>query len=211
MWRQKSIARWSRCVQSSNNGETVEVITSRGSKPNPNWLSFVRTAKARTAIRNHMKKMRSVESIDLGRRLLDRTLKDLGSSLRKVGKVRMKAALEELGLNNDSELFEQLGLGERLAPLTARFLLGVDETGKPGGEHASLTIAGTEGMVVSYAKCCHPIPGDNIMGYLSSGRGVVIHRDNCRNLSNFRKHSEKWINCNWETGHRSRIPDADPG
>jgi guanosine-3',5'-bis(diphosphate) 3'-pyrophosphohydrolase len=181
-----------------HNGETVEVITSRGAKPNPNWLSFVRTAKARTAIRNHMKKMRSVESIDLGRRLLDRTLKDLGSSLRKLGKVRMKAALEELGLNNDSELFEQLGLGERLAPLTARFLLGIDESGKPGGEHASLTIAGTEGMVVSYAKCCYPIPGDNIMGYLSSGRGVVIHRDSCRNLANFRKHSEKWINCTWE-------------
>ena len=181
-----------------NNGETVEVVTSRGAKPNPNWLSFVRTAKARTAIRNHMKKMRSVESIDLGRRLLDRTLKDLGSSLRKVGKVRMKAALDELGLNNDAELFEQLGLGERLAPLTARFLLGIDESGRAGGDHASLTIAGTEGMVVSYAKCCHPIPGDNIMGYLSSGRGVVIHRDNCRNLSNFRKHSEKWINCNWE-------------
>ena len=181
-----------------HNGETVEVITSRGAKPNPNWMSFVRTAKARTAIRNHMKKMRSVESIDLGRRLLDRTLKDLGSSLRKVGKVRMNAALEELGLNNASELFEQLGLGERLAPLTARFLLGIDEDGKAAESHASLTIAGTEGMVVSYAKCCYPIPGDDIMGYLSSGRGVVIHRDSCGNLSNFRKHSEKWINCNWE-------------
>ena len=181
-----------------HNGETVEVITSRGAKPNPNWLSFVRTAKARTAIRNHMKKMRSVESIDLGRRLLDRTLKDLGSSLRKVGKVRMNAALDELGLNNREELFEQLGLGERLAPLTARFLLGIDEDGKAGSSHASLTIAGTEGMVVSYAKCCYPIPGDEIMGYLSSGRGVVIHRDCCGNLSNFRKHSEKWINCNWE-------------
>jgi GTP pyrophosphokinase len=181
-----------------NNGETVEIVTSRGAKPNPNWLTFVRTAKARTAIRNHMKKMRSAESIDLGRRLLDRALKDLDSSLRKVGKVRMKAALEELGLNNTSELFEQLGLGERLAPLTARLLLGIDQDGKPRTSHASLTIAGTEGMVVSYAKCCHPIPGDNIMGYLSSGRGIVIHRNSCGNLSNFRKHSEKWISCSWE-------------
>jgi GTP pyrophosphokinase len=180
------------------NGETVEIVTSRGAKPNPNWLTFVRTAKARTAIRNHMKKMRSVESIDLGKRLLDRALKDLGSSLRKVGKVRMKAALEELGLNNTSELFEQLGLGERLAPLTARLLLGIDKEGRAQTSHASLTIAGTEGMVVSYAKCCHPIPGDNIMGYLSSGRGVVVHRNSCGNLSNFRKHSEKWIACSWE-------------
>jgi len=181
-----------------HNGETVEVVTSRGARPNPNWLSFVRTAKARTAIRNHMKKMRSTESIDLGKRLLDRALKDLGSSLRKIGKVRTKAALEELGLNNTAELFEQLGLGERLAPLTARLMLGIDEDGRPQTSHASLTIAGTEGMVVNYAKCCYPIPGDNIMGYLSAGRGIVIHRNSCGNLSNFRKHSEKWISCNWE-------------
>ena len=181
-----------------HNGETVEVVTSRGSKPNPNWLTFVRTAKARSAIRNHMKKMRSAESIDLGKRLLDRALKDLDSSLRKVGKVRMKAALEELGLNNTAELFEQLGLGERLAPLTARLLLGIDEDGTNRTSQARLTIAGTEGMVVSYAKCCYPIPGDDIMGYLSSGRGIVIHRNTCGNLSNFRKHSEKWIACSWE-------------
>jgi RelA/SpoT family (p)ppGpp synthetase len=180
------------------NSQTVEVVTSRGARPNPNWLTFVRTAKARTAIRNHMKTMRSSESIDLGKRLLDRSLKDLGSSLRKVGKVRMNAAMGELGLNNSVELFEQIGLGERLAPLTARFLLGVDEEGKSETSTASLVIAGTEGMVVSYARCCHPIPGDDVMGYLSSGRGVVIHRNKCGNLGNFRKQPEKWISVGWE-------------
>jgi RelA/SpoT family (p)ppGpp synthetase len=180
------------------NGQSVEIITSRGAKPNPNWLTFVRTAKARTAIRHYMKQMRSSESIDLGKRLLDRTLKDLGSSLRKVGKVRMKAALEELGLKDTSELFEQLGLGERLAPLTARFLLGINAEGEAEPSTASLVIAGTEGMVVSYAKCCYPIPGDDVMGYLSSGRGVVIHRNCCGNLINFRKQPEKWIAVSWE-------------
>jgi GTP pyrophosphokinase len=180
------------------NGQTVEIVTSRGARPNPNWLSFVRTAKARTAIRNHMKTMRSSESVDLGKRLLDRSLKDLDSSLRKVGKVRMKAALEELGLNNNEELFEQIGLGERLAPLTARFLVGVNEEGQVESNTASLVIAGTEGMVVSYARCCHPIPGDEVMGYLSSGRGIVIHRTRCGNLSVFRKQPEKWISVSWE-------------
>ncbi len=180
------------------NGQSVEIITSRGAKPNPNWLTFVRTAKARTAIRHYMKKMRSSESIDLGKRLLDRTLKDLGSSLRKVGKVRMNAALDELGLKDTSELFEQLGLGERLAPLTARFLLGINAEGEAEPSKASLVIAGTEGMVVSYAKCCYPIPGDDVMGYLSSGRGVVIHRNCCGNLINFRKQPEKWIAVSWE-------------
>ena len=180
------------------NGQTVEIVTSKGARPNPNWMSFVRTAKARTAIRNHMKTMRSTEAIDLGRRLLDRTLKDLDSSLRKVGKVRMKAALGEFGLNNEAELFEQIGLGERLAPLTARFLLGVNDEGVSQPSTASLTIAGTEGMVVSYARCCYPIPGDDVMGYLSAGRGVVIHRNTCGNLINFRKQPDKWITVSWE-------------
>ena len=180
------------------NGQTVEVVTARGARPNPNWLTFVRTAKARTAIRNHMKTMRSSESVDLGKRLLDRSLKDLDSSLRKVGKVRMKEAIDELDLNTNEELFEQIGLGERLAPLTARFLIGESDDDETAPNPASLVIAGTEGMVVSYARCCHPIPGDDVMGYLSSGRGVVIHRNKCGNLSVFRKQPEKWIAVSWE-------------
>ncbi len=180
------------------NGQTVEIVTRRGALPNPNWLSFVRTAKARSAIRQHMKNMRSTEALDLGKRLLDRSLKDLDSSLRKIGKIRMRKAVTELGLQNDAELFEQLGLGQRLAPLTARFLVGVGEDDSSKPRNASLVIAGTEGMVVSYGKCCHPIPGDEVMGYLSSGRGIVIHRNKCRNLMNFRKQPEKWITVSWE-------------
>ncbi len=178
------------------NSQTVEIITAKGAKPNPNWLTFVRTAKARTAIRHHMKNLRSTESVDLGKRLLDRALKDVGSSLRKVGKVRMKEVLEELGLAEPAALFEQVGLGERLAPLTARLLTGAGEEEEQ--KTTNLVIAGTEGMVVSYAKCCYPIPGDDVMGYLTAGRGVVIHRQQCGNLSNFRKQPEKWITVSWE-------------
>ena len=180
-----------------HNSQTVEIVTARGAKPNPNWVSFVTTAKARSAIRQHMKNMRSSESVDLGKRLLDRSLKDLDSSLRKVGKVRLREALDELGLADANELFGQLGLGERLAPLTARYLIGAKENDAQPTS-ASLVIAGTEGMVVSYAKCCYPIPGDAVMGYLSSGRGVVIHRNSCGNLSNFRKQPEKWLSVSWE-------------
>ncbi len=180
------------------NGQTVEIITARGAKPNPTWLTFVRSAKARTAIRNHMKNLRSSESVDLGKRLLDKSLKDIGSSLRKIGKVRMGEALAELGLKNADELFEQLGLGQRLSPLTARLLVGASAEGAADAQVASLVIAGTEGMVVSYAKCCYPLPGDAVMGYLTAGRGVVIHRNSCGNLSNFRKQPEKWIAVSWE-------------
>ncbi len=180
------------------NGQTVEIVTARGARPNPNWLTFVRSAKARTAIRNHMKNLRSTESIDIGKRLLDKSLKDEGSSLRKIGKVRMASALEELGLASADELFEQLGLGKRLAPLTARILVGTGKDDTAGDRVTGLVIAGTEGMVISYAKCCHPIPGDVVMGYLTAGRGVVIHRNTCGNLSNFRKQPEKWIAVTWE-------------
>jgi len=183
------------------NSHTVEIITARGAKPNPNWVSFVATAKARSAIHNYMKGMRSSESIDLGKRLLDRSLKDIDSSLRKIGKVRMREALDELGIDESSALFEQIGLGERLGPLTARYLVG-DESGDDDQTAASLVIAGTEGMVMSYAKCCYPIPGDSVMGYLSAGRGVVVHRNNCGNLATFRKHPEKWVAVSWE-------PDID--
>ena len=183
------------------NSHTVEIITARGAKPNPNWVTFVTTAKVRSAIRNHMKSMRKSESVDLGKRLLDRSLKDVNSSLRKIGKVRMREVLDELKIEDTPELFEQVGLGERLAPLTARYLVGDDENSAQQAD-ASLVIAGTEGMVVSYGKCCHPIPGDSVMGYLSTGRGVVIHRNKCGNLTNFRKQPEKWISVTWE-------PDID--
>jgi GTP pyrophosphokinase len=180
------------------NGQAVEIVTARGAKPNPNWLTFVRTAKARTNIRQHMKNLRAAESVDLGKRLLDRSLKDLGSSIRKIGRVRMAAGVEELRLADRTALFEQIGLGERLAPLTARFLAGVSDDGSGQSDTANLVIAGTEGMVVSYSKCCFPIPGDDVMGYLTSGRGVVIHRNQCGNLSNFRKQPDKWIAVTWE-------------
>jgi guanosine-3',5'-bis(diphosphate) 3'-pyrophosphohydrolase len=181
-----------------HNSQTVEIITARGAKPNPNWVTFVTTAKARSAIRQYMKNMRRSESVDLGKRLLDRSLKDLDSSLRKVGKVRLREALDELELEDANELYMQLGLGERLAPLTARFLIGEPNEEEAAPESTSLVIAGTEGMVVSYAKCCYPLPGDDVMGYLSAGRGVVIHRNSCGNLINFRKQPEKWLNVTWE-------------
>ncbi|MDX1482171.1 MAG: bifunctional (p)ppGpp synthetase/guanosine-3',5'-bis(diphosphate) 3'-pyrophosphohydrolase [Woeseiaceae bacterium] len=180
------------------NGQTVEIITARDAKPNPNWVTFVTTAKARSAIRSFMRSMVTSESVDLGRRLLDRALKDIDSSLRKVGKVRMREVLDELGIASNEALFEQIGLGERLAPVTARLLVDDKDGNADHGKVPELVIAGTEGMVVSYAKCCHPIPGDEIMGYLSAGRGVVVHRNKCGNMINFRKHPEKWLTVSWE-------------
>ncbi|MCK6371872.1 MAG: bifunctional (p)ppGpp synthetase/guanosine-3',5'-bis(diphosphate) 3'-pyrophosphohydrolase [Gammaproteobacteria bacterium] len=190
-----------------NSGETVEIITAKSARPNPAWVNFVVTAKARAAIRQFLRNLQQNEARELGRRLLDQSLRDFRSSLRRISREQMQALLDELGLNNTNELFEQIGLGERLAPVVARVLqAGAGEAGEPGetvpapGRSSPITIAGTEGMVVSYARCCHPIPGDPVMGYLSAGRGVVIHRNVCGNLGEFRKQPHKWIPVNWEPG-----------
>jgi guanosine-3',5'-bis(diphosphate) 3'-pyrophosphohydrolase len=180
-------------------GQTVEIITASGAHPNPRWVNFVTTAKARSSIRQYLKNLRFGDARELGRRLLEQSLRDAGTSLRKTSRDTMGAVLEELGLNNTNELFEQLGLGERLAPLVAKALLGNPQAANTSDAgQTPIVIAGTEGMVVDYGRCCHPIPGDPIMGYLSAGRGVVIHRNVCGNLGEFRKQPHKWVAVNWQ-------------
>jgi len=180
------------------NGQTVQIVTARGASPNPAWVNFVVTAKARMAIRGFLKNLQHHEAADLGKRLLDNALREFNLTIRKVSDERMRATLDLLGCNNVKELYEQIGLGERMASLVARRLLPEEHGEAGGGQAAPLTIAGTEGMVVTYGRCCHPIPGDTIFGYLSAGRGIVIHRDDCGNLAEFRKQPDKWLAVEWE-------------
>jgi RelA/SpoT family (p)ppGpp synthetase len=184
------------------NGQTVEIITAKGATPNPAWVNFVVTAKARAAIRHYLKGLKHSEAVELGRRLLTQALADLDVALKKVPEERLQSVATEFNLKSPEELFEQIGLGERLAPLVARRLLPADAAavaiGTEPSHGSALTIAGTEGMVVSYARCCFPIPNDPIMAYLSSGRGVVIHREACGNLRNYRKQPDKWLSVTWQ-------------
>jgi guanosine-3',5'-bis(diphosphate) 3'-pyrophosphohydrolase len=182
------------------NGQTVEIITAKGATPNPAWVNFVVTAKARAAIRHYLKGLKQSEAIELGKRMLGQALQDLSLSLKKVPEERLQAVAAELNLKTPDELFEKIGLGERLAALVARRLLPADGTQptEPTTHAEPLAIAGTEGMVVSYARCCFPIPNDPIMAYLSSGRGVVIHREACGNLRNYRKQPDKWLTVTWQ-------------
>lgn len=181
------------------NGQTVEIITAKGATPNPAWVNFVVTAKARAAIRHYLKGLKHGEAVELGKRLLGQALQDLSLVLKKIPDERLQSAAAELNLKTPDELFEKIGLGERLAALVARRLLPADGS-QPVEATVSaepLAIAGTEGMVVSYARCCFPIPNDPIMAYLSSGRGVVIHREACGNLRNYRKQPDKWLTVTW--------------
>jgi RelA/SpoT family (p)ppGpp synthetase len=180
------------------NGQTVEIITAKGATPNPAWMSFVASAKARAAIRHYLKNLKRSEAIDLGKRLLNQALGEFSLTLKKLPEEQVTPVLADLGMKTADDLYEKVGLGERLAPLIARRLLPTDEAATQSGAPVPLVIAGTEGLVVSYARCCFPIPNDPIMAYLSSGRGVVIHRETCGNLAGFRKQPDKWISVSWE-------------
>jgi GTP diphosphokinase / guanosine-3',5'-bis(diphosphate) 3'-diphosphatase len=180
------------------NGQTVEIITAKGAMPNPSWVNFVVTAKARNAIRHYLKSLRRTEAIALGQRLLNQALGEFRVSLDDVSPEAQQAALGELGMKDLDELYERIGLGERLAPLVARRLLPSGQMIDDSGHPAPLAIAGTEGLLVTYARCCFPIPHDAIFAFLSAGRGVVIHRENCVNVEDYRKHPEKWLPVSWQ-------------
>ena len=184
-----------------NNGDTVEIITARSARPTPNWVNFVTTGKARNAIRAYLKNLRRDEARELGKRLLSQALRPYALNLRRLRKAQRGRLIEELGISAMDEVYEQVGLGERLAPVIAGMLAQqLGEEDDAGVEKKPLEIAGTEGLLVTYAGCCHPIPGDGIVGYMSSGRGVIIHRDKCHNVADYRKQPAKWIPVDWRQG-----------
>jgi RelA/SpoT family (p)ppGpp synthetase len=164
------------------NGQTVEIITARHARPNAAWMNYVKTAKARSHIRNFLKNQREDEAIRLGRRLLEIALRELKVPLTVLKEGAVDKVLKSYDLHDVEDLFASIGTGQRLAPLVARHFL--PETQTESGEHESLPLAveGTEGLVVDYAKCCYPVPGDDICGYVSVGRGIVIHRLDCRHV-----------------------------
>ncbi|CAH0252509.1 Guanosine-3',5'-bis(diphosphate) 3'-pyrophosphohydrolase [Pseudomonas sp. Bi70] len=182
--------------QALESGSTVEIVSAPGARPNPAWLNFVVTGKARTHIRHALKLQRRSESVNLGERLLNKVLASFETHLDKVPAERQLAVLNEYRLETFDDLLEDIGLGNRMAYVVARRLLASDGEELPNAE-GPLAIRGTEGLVLSYAKCCTPIPGDPIVGHLSAGKGMVVHMDTCRNISEVRHNPEKCIQLAW--------------
>ena len=180
------------------NGQTVKVITDDNAHPIPEWLEFVNTARARTAIRYYIKSLEQADTVALGLRLLETALNGRGSDLDAVPAKRMNQYLKDNNFKRQEDLLTELSLGNLLSSVVAAKLapevsntLGSDE------QTEALSIAGSEGSAVTFAACCRPVPGDNIMGYLSAGKGVVVHRVNCRNVREFRKHPDHCIDVTW--------------
>lgn len=182
------------------NGQTIEIITAPGAMPNPSWLNFVFTAKARSNIRNMLKNLQLDESIALGTRLLNKCLANINMSVGDLSQSRIKRVLDDYELTTFDELLDQIGMGNRIPQLVVRHLLPeqADELDKATKDKGlALDIRGTEGMVVHYGRCCHPIPGDKIVGYISAGRGIVIHKKSCKNAKDAHKQVQKWIDVEW--------------
>ncbi|MCJ8299473.1 MAG: TGS domain-containing protein, partial [Pseudomonadales bacterium] len=178
-------------------GQTVEIIRTPSAKPNMAWLNFVVTGKARSSIRHFLKNQQRDESVQMGRRLLNQFLSQFGINTDQVEAAKMENLLLEANLKSVDELLQDIGVGNRMAYVVARKLkpdTGVLETKL---SQKTLAIEGTEGVVIQYAKCCQPIPGDSIVGYISSGRGFVVHRSNCKNIKSMKDDPEKCIFLEW--------------
>jgi len=182
--------------QALESGCTVEIVTAPGARPNPAWLNFVVTGKARTHIRHALKLQRRSESINLGERLLNKVLTGFETSLDTISAERIQAVLNEYHMEVIEDLLEDIGLGNRMAYVIARRLLASEGEQAPSAE-GPLAIRGTEGLVLNYAKCCTPIPGDPIVGHLSAGKGMVVHLDTCRNIADVRHNPDKCIQLSW--------------
>jgi len=177
------------------NGQTVEIITSDGAHPIPEWLEFVSTARARTAIRHYIKSLEQADTVALGLRLLETALNVRGSDIDSVPVKMMNKYLKDNKFKRQEDLLTELALGNLLSTVVAAKL--APEANDPENDTEALSIAGSEGSAVGFAACCHPVPGDNIMGYLSAGKGIVVHRDNCRNVREFRKHPDHCLDVIW--------------
>ena len=183
------------------NGQTVEIVTSPSGRPNPAWLNFIVTAKARSNIRSYLKHLQSSEAEALGKRLLIQALSAYGKKWEEVTPRELDNLLNELQLDSEQKLFEDIGLGNRLAPFVAKHLVSLRgrwmKLRRKKEPKYPLAIRGTEGMVVNFSKCCHPIPGDSIIGIMTSGRGLVVHRIKCRNTRREKTSRDKWIQVYW--------------
>ena len=181
------------------NGDRVEIITAAHAKPNPLWLNFVVTAKARSHIRHFVKTMHFEESVQLGERLLNQALAAFKSSLADVKDTQWSRLMKESSAKSRQHLLSDVGLGKRLAAVIARQLLFLGspvppESAGPG----AVVIRGSEGMAVQFAKCCTPIPGDPIIGLISKGQGMVIHTHDCPVIGKTRPDPDRLLDVQWD-------------
>ena len=180
-------------------GDHVEIITAANASPNAAWLNFVVTGKARSHIRQFLRNARTEEASVLGERLFNKALLALNPEARPADASSWERLLKESGIPNKQALFAAMGLGQKLPLVIAHQLLHLqgEKTGKPAHPHA-IVIRGSEGIAVELAQCCHPIPGDPILGFIHKDRGLIIHTHDCPALRAYQTDPDKWLDVEWE-------------
>jgi guanosine-3',5'-bis(diphosphate) 3'-pyrophosphohydrolase len=188
-------------------GQKAEVITAPSAAPQPQWLEFVVTGKARTAIRHQLKHLEHEDAVQLGHRMLDRALEHLETSLDRLPPARLEGYLADNRYPRLEALLADIALGNRMPAQVARVLARQQAAtpdlldALPRAQHGDrILITGHERGVITFANCCMPIPGDEIMGFHTSGRGIVVHRLDCPNVVDYRKSPERWIAIGWDRG-----------
>jgi RelA/SpoT family (p)ppGpp synthetase len=183
------------------NGDVVEVITDPLSRPDPGWLNFVRTGRARASIRHSLRTLNYRESADLGRRLLDQSLAALRIRLPSLELTVLERCARDTGARNIEELYAEIGLGKRLAPVVARTIalqFSPQAAALMLPRPAPMVVHGNEGSAVTYSGCCHPLPGDTLAGHLRGGHGLVLHRAECSVALRQRdRDAERWVEVDW--------------
>jgi GTP pyrophosphokinase len=190
-------------------GQKIEIISTQGAQPNPNWLNFVVTAKARSAIRHFLKNQQHDESVNLGKRLLDKTLANYGTAYNKLRKSQIKRLLKETSAPTFEYVLQQIGLGNQVPFAVANILVPPSKRNIPEDKHKPslpVVVDTSESLILHYARCCHPIPGDPILGHVSPGKGLVIHLESCHNLKEIRNHPEKCMTLSWSKVVEGEFP-----
>jgi guanosine-3',5'-bis(diphosphate) 3'-pyrophosphohydrolase len=184
-------------------GQTVEIITSPGARPNPAWLNFVVTAKARSSIKHFIKTQHRTEAVEFGKQLLENTLQSMAQSIQTITTKTFNAAINLLGYKTSDELYEAIGLSNEVPMVVAHRLLGIQQnklekdTSELEQTRSPLVIKGTEGMMVHFAECCHPLPGESIIGCFTAGEGISVHRIQCHKIHRFRQQQGYCIDVEW--------------
>lgn len=186
-------------------GKTIHIIKGSEPTPNPAWLNFVKTAKARSQIRHYMKNQHTGEAEKLGLKMLTKSLRKFNMAYDGLTDDIRSHLIEVLNIADWEQLLQELGSGNRMAPLVAKqihdIILGTEDELSLNNDLANegtLPISGTEGMVINFANCCHPIPGDDIVGFISTEKGLVIHRECCHNVKNIKNQPEKCLDVQWD-------------
>jgi len=192
--------------QPLKNGQTIEIITTPNASPNPAWLNFVATGKARSKIRYYLKNRQREEAIQFGKRLFQKACEDNQVALSTLSSEQMQTFLHNQQYKTMEDLYEEIALGIKLAEVMVERLISTLGTGQKTllaqeqNEKKPILIEGTEGLLLKFGECCMPIPGDSIVGYLNVGKGVEVHRQNCRKLAKLRQHFQRLIPMRWHSG-----------